>query len=295
MASLDNLRHFVAAVDNLGVIKASEKVFISPSSITRSIQLVEAEAGALLFDRVGRNVRLNRDGRRFYARAKVVLEGWDGLFREKGPGALSGHYRIGASHFLCEQLLAPAAGRLARGFPAASFEVCSLDSHVLARKLHLGELDMGLIVSPKLSDALEGVDILSGQLYLCGGRRHVLAGKPFSAVKARIGALPAIIHRPSDSIERCDAHPMFQKHGIKPKIQMYWDSDRFALGILAANGHWSMLPDLVIDSDPRVVKFAHPKDWYAKYRISLVWNRQKTVAGLKEALLGSLKKRSEWK
>ncbi len=293
MPSIENLKHFVAAVENKGVIKASEKVFISPSSITRSIQLIEAEAGRPLFDRVGRSVQLNRDGRRFYDRAKAILGGYEGLFDEKVRAcpSLDGHYSIGASHFLCERVLPGLATGFLKKYPRASLEAMSLDSRALLRKVHSGELDIGLMFSPRLSDVLDCVDVFTGRLYLCGGKRHVLVDKPFSFVKEKINDLPAIIHRPTDSIDRCDNHPMFRKYGIRPQIRMYWDSDRFALNVLAANAHWSILPEIVIDSDPRLEKFRHPEHWDATYRVSLVWNKEKTVPGLKDALLALMPKR----
>ena len=163
MATLDNLRHFTAVVENKGVLKAAEKVYISASSITRSIQLVESRVGFPLFDRVGRTLQLNREGRRFYDRAKAVLGQYEALFHEKDlkTSKLTGHYRLGASHFLSEHILSSIAAEFVRKYPAASFEVFSLDSHILMKKLHSGEIDMGIVFSPKPSDTLESLDIHS--------------------------------------------------------------------------------------------------------------------------------------
>ncbi len=95
------------------------------------------------------------------------------------------------------------------------FCIFSFDSQILMKKLHSGEIDIGIAFSPKLSESLESRTLSTGQLYLCGGKNHVLAKDPFSVVKRKISALPAIIHRPSESIERCDNHPMFKKYKIR--------------------------------------------------------------------------------
>jgi hypothetical protein len=69
---------------------------------------------------------------------------------------------------------------------------------------------------------------------------------------------------------------------------VYWDSDFFALGLLARGDCWSLLPDYVLRSRDDVTPFAHPKDWQAPYTIALLWNRRKSVGQLKGAVLALL-------
>jgi DNA-binding transcriptional LysR family regulator len=289
MISIDNLKHFVAVVENQGVIRGAEKLFISASSVTRSIQQIEAELGKPLFDRVSRTVNLNQEGMRFYERARELLYQYALLLNEEDrTGELRGHYKIGASHFLSEALLCDIVQKVTTKNKKTSIEVYSFDSNVLVKKIHEGEVDLGFSFSPKISEAMDFKKIHEGQLRLCASKKHPLIGKPFSDLRKELSHYRAIIHRPSESIDRCDNHPMFTKFKIKPPIQVYWDSDYFALGLLARSDFWSMLPDYVLRLRGDVTPFAHPKDWEAPYEIDMLWNKRKSMGELKDAILALL-------
>lgn len=290
MVTVENLKHFVAVVNNNGINRAAEQIFISPSSLTRSIQLIEEEINFPLFDRIGRNIQLNQQGMKFFEEAKEVLSKFEGLLtnQELEGKALSGHYMIGASHFLCKHILAKSLGRISAKYKNATFGIHSFDSGLLLRKIHMGELDMGISFSLKPSAAIDSELISTGQMYLCAGKKHPLANAPFNEIKKHLSDYPATMYRPSESVERCDNHPEFKNHGISPNIQLYWDSDFFAMDVMASDQSWSMLPDIVIDSDPRLVKLKHPKNWSAPYEIRVFWNKAKPNDILKSAFLDFL-------
>lgn len=287
MISLENIKHFIAVVEHNGINRAAEHIFISSSSLSRSIQIIEEDVKKLLFDRVGRTLHLNADGKCFYEDAKKLILQYENLLsvnQVERKKELTGHYMIGASHFLCKSIVAHKVDALAKKNPKASFGVYSFDSSVLIKKIHLGEIDIGFSFSLKPSSVIKTQKIYTGEMYLCTGRKHPLSKAPFSEVKKNLSNYPAIMHRPSDSIERCDNHPVFKEHNIKLNIPIYWDSDFFALEVLAQNQSWSLMPDFVIDSDPRVIKLSHPKNWSAPYDVMLFWNVHKSLDELREAL-----------
>lgn len=287
MITIENLRHFLAVVENHGVNRAAERLFISSSSLTRSIQMIETDKKVTLFNRIGRGLNLTQEGEVLYQEAKDVVTRFDGLLADQTQkGAdLTGHFMLGASHFLCKSILPGKLINVSEKFKNASFGVYSFDSSILLRKIHIGEIDFGISFALKTDNVVESEVISSGQLYLCTRKNHPLAQASFNEVKKKISDYPAVMHRPVDSIDRCDNHPVYKEHGIKPEIQLYWDSDFFALDVLAQNDSWSLLPDIVIESDPRVVKLAHPKNWSAPYEIRLFWNNRKSNEVLKNALM----------
>src|SRR5690606_20705427 len=128
------------------------------------------------------------------------------------------------------------------------------DSSILLKKIHLGEIDFGISFALQTDNQLESVVIQKGKLCLATRIGHPLANETFSEVKKKISLYPAAMHRPVDSIDRCDNHPIYKEHKIKPNIQFYWDSDFFALDVLALTDSWSLIPEIVIDSDPRIKK-----------------------------------------
>ena len=68
------LTYFCELARSEALAKTAEKFFISPSSLSHTIKRLENELGLSLFDRVGRNIRLNENGREFYAHIKKALD-----------------------------------------------------------------------------------------------------------------------------------------------------------------------------------------------------------------------------
>ncbi|PLX20147.1 MAG: LysR family transcriptional regulator [Candidatus Muiribacterium halophilum] len=72
--TLRHLECFVETVKCNGVSKASEKLLISQSAVSISLNALEKIIGERLFDRSGRQLILNDVGRVFYSKAVEILE-----------------------------------------------------------------------------------------------------------------------------------------------------------------------------------------------------------------------------
>jgi LysR family transcriptional regulator, cyn operon transcriptional activator len=60
---LAHLCTFVAIVDNGGVARAAARLNLTQSAASRQIHALEGELGVVLFDRVGRRVKLTSERR----------------------------------------------------------------------------------------------------------------------------------------------------------------------------------------------------------------------------------------
>ena len=67
------MRYFIKIAESGNMTKAAEELFISQSSLSRTIARLESDLGVKLFDRIGRQIYLNDFGRVFLARAKQVF------------------------------------------------------------------------------------------------------------------------------------------------------------------------------------------------------------------------------
>ena len=67
------IRYFIKIAESGNMTKAAEELFISQSSLSRTIARLESDLGVKLFDRIGRQIYLNDFGRVFLARAKQVF------------------------------------------------------------------------------------------------------------------------------------------------------------------------------------------------------------------------------
>jgi DNA-binding transcriptional LysR family regulator len=73
LMNLRHLAHVVALADELHFGRAAERVHLSQSAFSRSIQSMESDLGARLFDRDATEVRLTTAGEFLIARARALL------------------------------------------------------------------------------------------------------------------------------------------------------------------------------------------------------------------------------
>jgi DNA-binding transcriptional LysR family regulator len=87
------LRYALAVRDELSFSRAAERIFVSQSSISEQVCLLEEEIGFALFSRTGRGVQLTEAGRVFLRQAEETVSsftGLDQLARKLRRGSVSG-------------------------------------------------------------------------------------------------------------------------------------------------------------------------------------------------------------
>lgn len=119
------LEYFVAVVDNGGVTRAANALFLSQPSLSQAIRSLEREVGTPLFDRTNRQLELTTAGKDFLAPARRVLAEADrartkvGDVRELDGGRL----KIAAIATLTLTPLSELAGRLHALHPGVEFVI----------------------------------------------------------------------------------------------------------------------------------------------------------------------------
>jgi LysR family transcriptional regulator, transcription activator of glutamate synthase operon len=95
--NVDELRWFVAVAEAGQVTKAAADLHISQPALSRALARMQRQLGVDLFDRDGRNLRLNRYGEVFLAHARRALAELDGGRRavEEMAGTRSGLVSLG--------------------------------------------------------------------------------------------------------------------------------------------------------------------------------------------------------
>src|SRR5262244_4563891 len=103
-----HLRAFVTIVDAGGFARAANRLNLSQPALSRQIRTLEAELGVLLFDRIGRRVRLTSEGEDLLRRGRQVVAEAD-AFRERARALKGGHtgqLKVGATPPMIETVLA---------------------------------------------------------------------------------------------------------------------------------------------------------------------------------------------
>jgi DNA-binding transcriptional LysR family regulator len=153
---LRHLRYFVAVSEELHFGHAAERLHIAQPPLSQAIRKLEDELGVMLLHRTSRVVELTEAGRAFAEEAKKVLAAFTFAVAEaRRAGEPTSALRIGCVPNLpIERLLRFLAGiqALVRDSPP---QVVHLTAVEQVRRLHNGELDLGILHS---ADEYEGID-----------------------------------------------------------------------------------------------------------------------------------------
>lgn len=81
----NRLIHFKAIAESENITKASEKLFISQPALSKSLSILENELGCTLFNRVGRRLYLNSNGKKLLQYAEKMEAIFDNIAEDFKP------------------------------------------------------------------------------------------------------------------------------------------------------------------------------------------------------------------
>ena len=142
---LDEIRTFIVLAESGSLQRAAERLFLTPSAVTRQIQRLEAVLKTPLLDRRVKPGRITRGGRAVLEGGRHMLRIMDDL---KATGAEhaepSGMLRVGLSHALAQPSLVASIHRLTKRFPRLQPVLSTELRPKLIEQVRTGELDVAL-------------------------------------------------------------------------------------------------------------------------------------------------------
>lgn len=115
---LRNIKTFARIAEVGSFTRVATELGYTQSAVTMQVKQLERELGCVLFERLGRSVRLTPEGERLLPVANRMLQAADEASRiAQKPGEVSGMLRIGVSDSLLVGVLAPVLSELSRTYP----------------------------------------------------------------------------------------------------------------------------------------------------------------------------------
>ncbi len=177
---------------------AAEELYIAQPSLSKTIKNLEQEVGAPLFDRIGRQIRLNRAGEIFLARVNQAFFALDEGKREVQDMARQDRGEVtlaaAALHWLPEPLK-----EFQAQCPEIQFRLLQRSSPEMRRLLQNGEIDFAFVPSP--GDTLEAQwqHLVTAEILLLVPSGHKLAERKSVSVR-EAAAEGVVIGRPGDIV-----------------------------------------------------------------------------------------------
>ena len=141
------LRTFVAIADNAGFARAAARLNLTQSAASRQIQALEDELGLRLFARIGRSVRLTREGEDLLVRSRQLLFDADALGQRASALKTGevGVLRVGATPQVIESLLADFLLRYRKRYGGVEVHLVEDGGSRLPGRLERGDIDVALM------------------------------------------------------------------------------------------------------------------------------------------------------
>jgi DNA-binding transcriptional LysR family regulator len=152
METLDlaTLRQFVALARHQNLADAAWELHLSPSALSKGLKRLEQSLQTTLFDRQGRTLRLNADGRRLLDRAAALVASAEQL-RSEFLGARGGfRCRLAGPALLQLNWGRRIAQLLAARYPAAQLAFGNEKEDEALAALARGEADLALVTTAAL-------------------------------------------------------------------------------------------------------------------------------------------------
>ena len=147
---LKELNYVVTVANEGSISRAAEKLFMSQSSLSQAIRVLEQDLGTSVFVRTTRGVRPTAAGDAFIFHAKQILQQYRTACSEAADieNLNGGTMIFGISTYRGTYLLPPVLKRFRPLYPKVHVEICEMDSIDLEDQLLEGLLDLALIAAP---------------------------------------------------------------------------------------------------------------------------------------------------
>ena len=149
---IDNLKALVAVIEDQSLTKASARLCVTQSAVSRRLQQLEETLGAALFDRTQRPPAPTALGLRVYEHALPILravEDLTAMAREKVDPV--GILRLGIAQGIGDLVLGESVEQLQTAFPRLDLRLRTDWSTGLCQQVSEGELDAALALLPASS------------------------------------------------------------------------------------------------------------------------------------------------
>lgn len=188
--TLRQLLIFTAVADTGSTTAAGERVALSQSATSGALNELESLLGAQLFDRIGKRLLLNDNGRALLPQARSLLDGAQEIESQFGLGStgpatapLVTRLRVGASTTIGNYVLPALVAGYSRTWPGAAVDVVIGNTRDIAAAVTRLEVDIGLVEGPCHEAELRVTPWLQDELVIVAAPTHALVQE---GVQARV-------------------------------------------------------------------------------------------------------------
>lgn len=269
-----DLRAFSVLADELHFGRASARLNMTPSPLTRQIQKMERELAVRLFERTKRSVAMTAAGQALLEDARALLQRRDALPErlQRVVQGGSGVLHVGVIGIAVLSQARDIQKRIVQEAPDVRVTWRVLSSADQVAALRQGRLDVGLLHTPIEHEGLETRRVISESMVVALPAGHPLARRKsvrLGDLRHHVFLIGAREQSPGDYdrlISCCNAE------GFSPKLDPQSQSLASFLGLVAIGVGIAITPASIIRSTVEGIAFVPVEGAGLYSEISIAWN-----------------------
>ena len=239
------LKYFVSVAEKEHISKAAESLYISQPTLSLAIRRLETELGVSLFDRTGRNVKLNEYGKIFYNEIKIALDHYDTACKNLAEYKGINDNRISIispSLFMFKGMM----DKIYELYP--NVLISRIDSSMITKseeivyKLINGDVDMCITMRNVQDNAIEAIPLKEEPMFALVSKNHPLASR--KEISLNDVTNERLVANMKGSIVRECLDNLFAQLDIMPNIAYETYSDKDIWLSVASGKYISVVPSM---------------------------------------------------
>lgn len=290
--TLEQLRIFVTVAECLHMRRAAAKLNMTQSAVSAAIAALETRHSVRLFDRVGRGIELNADGRIFLDEARAVLVSAAAAKRalQDLSGLERGSISLYASQTIANYWLPARLNAYRTRHPKISVRVSIRNTEQVSRAVIEGDAELGFVEGAAQSPQLEKSRLTGDFLAVVVAPDHPWAGRP--QIRPEELATSGWVLREPGSGTRSEFEEALAAHGVtlsELPIALELPSNEAIRAAVEAGAGAAAISHLVTEPAisagrlRRVTSFQFPERPF-----NVLWHRGRRLTKSAEALLSEI-------
>tara|TARA_B100000378_G_scaffold241486_1_gene210288 strand:- start:31360 stop:32286 length:927 start_codon:yes stop_codon:yes gene_type:complete len=184
--TLQQLQYVVALDTHRHFVKAAESCFVAQPTLTLQVKKLEDEVHLTIFNRSVKPLEPTIQGAKFIVRARQILREVEGLKEmvNQDRQSVEGNFKLGVIPTLAPYLLPLFLKLFQEKLPKVTLEVLELQSDMILEQLRIGQLDIGLLVTPTDIPQLREIKLFQEPFWVFAVEEHpLLSQKSIDAVQ----------------------------------------------------------------------------------------------------------------
>lgn len=275
--NLEELRWFVVLAETEHVTDAAAELSVSQPTLSRALARFEREAGAPLFDRVNRRLRLNAYGQIMLEHARRSIaemrSAGERIAALRDPD--TGRVRLAFLHSLASWYVPEQLRRFRETAPAIGFELVQGPAHEITQRVLDGQVDIAITAPRPVSPDFGWRRLYVDQLCLAVPHGHRLAGRTRVRLSAAAGEPFVALAEQAGLRQLTDQ--LLAEDNVKPEIVFEATEIPTVEGLVAAGFGVAVIP---VPRDGVKARAVHVpiSNAGAKREVGLAWDKARDLS-----------------